>query len=106
MIQQLDLMAYRQPALSEVETFCAHLYGRGWQTARELKQSRGWNDRSLRAWAAASEGKIISGQRGYCLLEEATAEEINHAHAWLISQGKAMIKRGLQIKKRAHAKVG
>ena len=50
----------------------------------------------------ASAGRIITGQQGYKLADHATAAEITHASAWLISQGKEMIRRGIKIRARAH----
>lgn len=59
-------------------------------------------DKDLRDLANNSGGRVISGQNGYCLMDYATQEEIDHAANWLISQGKKMIKRGIEIRNRYH----
>lgn len=83
----------------------------GWLTAsdvlfRLLMLNTDSNRRLVRAWAEASDGEIISGQKGYLHVKHATPEEINHAANWLVSQGKKMIKRGIKIRRQAHAAVG
>jgi hypothetical protein len=62
-------------------------------------------DREVRELASAS-GNVISGQRGYKHVRHATAEEINHAANWLISQGRKMIQRGVRIRRAAHQVFG
>lgn len=89
-------------ASGEIDLFIAALGGHRWRTAAQLTTAIGLSDRKLRALAADSQGRIISGQRGYCLISEATPEEIAHAADWLIAQGRLMIKRGIQIRKHAH----
>ncbi len=81
------------------------LRGRGWITARQLYRLLGFNDRKVRAIAAASEGQIISGQLGYKLTLEATLEEVQHAEAWLHSQSKQMDQRALEIRRVYHRKI-
>ena len=74
------------------------LAGRRWVHARDL----GWSDRTLRMLAQVSQGQIISGQAGYCLIEEATPEEIRRAADWLRSQARQMLARSIAIRRRAH----
>lgn len=78
-----------------------------WLTARQIIAScmGHLHDRDVRELASASQW-IISGQRGYKHLSNATAEENDHAASWLISQGKKMIKRGLAIRANAHKLLG
>jgi hypothetical protein len=78
-----------------------------WMTASDISMSTHGrvSDRDLRALASASEW-IISGQKGYKHIEHATVEENAHASNWLISQGKAMIKRGCRIRRNAHRRIG
>jgi len=52
--------------------------------------------RELTDLADASEGQVISGNKGYCLLRNATVEEVEHASARLISQGRKMVSRGIR----------
>lgn len=87
-----------------VEALCDLLRGSGWQTAKALKR-HGYNDRTLRAIASASEGQIISGQKGYCLIAEATVEDVRHASAWLRHQGTLMIQRAAEIDRAMHTRV-
>ena len=79
----------------------ARLTGLGWRTAADLRVETGFCDRTLRACAQASDGRILSGQRGYCLIEEATPDEIARAANWLISQGKQMVRRGIATRRLA-----
>lgn len=93
---------------ADVVWMIAVLCGYGWVQARQLKFDRAYvgvrrmPDRRLRAIAAASHGRIISGQCGYCLIEEATVDEANHAAAWLEHQAAAMNKRALEIRQAMH----
>lgn len=84
-----------------VDTMIAALRGNGWRTAKALGARKEADKRVLRAIAEASEGQIISGQKGYKLTIEATLEEISGT-AWLKSQGKKMIQRWIQIQRVAH----
>lgn len=98
MTAQLDLpMTQKAPETTqdEVEALCAYLQGSGWIKAGEIP---GWNERYIRALANASKGRIISGQLGYKLTKEATAEECAHAENWLRHQAKAMMDRAMAIK--------
>lgn len=61
--------------------------------------------RYVRELASASEW-IISGQKGYKHLRHATAEEIQHAAAWLESQAKKMGDRAGAIRRNAHKVFG
>ena len=58
--------------------------------------------RSLREWAEQSDGRIISGNRGYRLIEHATPEERKHAANRLLSQGRKMTNRAIRILRRTH----
>lgn len=58
--------------------------------------------RHQQAIAAASGGRILSGQRGYILIEEATVEEANHAASWLEHQAAAMQQRARDIRRAMH----
>lgn len=105
MTSQLDLQ-YEQKAPevtpSEVAELIARLRGRGWQTARDLGADKESAKRTLRAIAEASEGQIISGQKGYKLTLEATLPEIDISAAWLRHQGEKMIQRSLDIQRLRH----
>ena len=85
----------------DVDGLCRLLHGKGWTTARTLRLS-GYHDRELRALASASQGRIVSGQQGYCLIGEATVEEARHAAAWLRHQATAMMQRAMEIERAMH----
>jgi len=89
---------------ADVDALVRALAHKGWTTARELR-SAGWNDRELRALASASGGRIVSGQQGYCLIEEATVEEARHAAAWLRHQAQQMTQRAFEIERAMHTRV-
>lgn len=95
-----------------VQQFVSLLLKAGeWLTAAEVlgrlrMLSTDSNRRMVRSWAEASDGEILSGQKGYRHIRHATPEEIQHAANWLLSQGKKMIKRGIKIRRNAHALVG
>lgn len=98
---QPDLFTARPPVTSrEVEALIAYLFGRGWCRAKSMADR--WSDRQLRELANQSKGRVISGQRGYCLIDEATTEEANHAANWLEAQSRAMHKRSVEIRQAMH----
>lgn len=101
MTQPSLFTASKAPRVSEqdVDRLLAFLDGLGWVTAAQLvgthdwndAQGRSWTDRDLRAIRAASQGRIISGQRGYCRIEEATEAEARHSIAWKRHQAAEML---------------
>lgn len=84
---------------------------------RYLKECREWvlgknlcvlvnqDERWLRSVAEAS-AWVISGQKGYKHVENATAEEVNRFVNWMESQGKKMIARAERLRRNAHAVFG
>src|SRR3990167_7819868 len=75
----------------------------GWRTSRWLLSHYAFgSDRRLRALAAASQGRIISGQRGYARTDHASVEDVQHAADWLSHQGHAMIRRSIEIRRAMH----
>lgn len=96
----------KAPAVSadEIDGVCAFLGGKGWMRAREILVEIGIDDRRMRVIAEKSDGRIISGQKGYRLFDPSTPiGEADQAAGWLISQGKKMIRRGVAIRRRMHA---
>ena len=69
-----------------------------WIKAIELIRITGYSDRSLRFLANASDGRIITGQKGYRAASRATEDERLHAAAWLESQASHMVCRALKIR--------
>jgi len=111
---QQPLFASKAPRVSgeDVARLIAFLDGLGWVTAAHLvgthdwndAHGRSWTDRDLRAIAAASQGRIISGQRGYARTDQASVEDVNHAAAWLQHQGETMIRRAHEIRQAMHCR--
>jgi hypothetical protein len=79
-----------------------YLRGRGWVTRRVIAADLQTDDRTIREAASQSEGRIISGQKGYCRLVEATIPEVQHAADWLRSQAKQMLERAYAIEQAMH----
>lgn len=79
-----------------------------WMTASQIVAvlQGTWTDRDVRMYAEAAKGRIISGQKGYRHIRHATQEEVQHASAWMLSQGKKMIQRAIRIRNLAHQMVG
>ena len=103
---QIEFTFKAEPDDPRLVILKARLRDSGWVTARQLKCQLGLSDRDCRALAEASEGEIISGQKGYKLTEQSTPEETKYSSAWLISQGQKMIRRGIAIRRCAHAHLG
>ena len=105
MTAQLEMFAPKQRKLTDqdVEEFVAFLHKvMDWRTARELTTKTGHTDRALRQLANASNGRVITGQKGYKAASRSTTEEIRHAAAWLKSQAQEMMRRAIAIEANAH----
>jgi hypothetical protein len=93
----------RRPKVDDVvPRLIAALSDRGWVTARVLSAQIGSNERALREAAHQSEGRIVSGQRGYALIENVTVAEAQHAAAWLKHQATEMLKRAGDLHRAMH----
>lgn len=77
-----------------------------WHTARALHAQLGLCDRTLRALAAASQGKIISGNHGYKHTRHATPEEFREFYGRMTTQAREMHARAEAARKLHHAIVG
>jgi len=87
-----------KPKADPVSDFVARLEPlRSWVTAKRLSNFA--SDRRLRALANASNGKIITGQKGYKAARHATRNEILHSARWLEHQATAMLRRARGIRK-------
>ena len=106
MVENLELdFSHRPPKVSgdEVDAVCAFLAGKGWVKASQIDDEIDISDRRMRRIAERSDGRILSGQKGYRFFDGSTPiEEADHAAAWLISQGRTMIRRGVAIRRRFH----
>lgn len=94
----------QDPSVSWLENLL--LTESGWMTAKEILERVNYavtdsNKRWVRQLASASEW-ILSGQRGYLHVQRATTEEVQHAAAWLESQGKLMSQRACRLRRNAH----
>jgi hypothetical protein len=103
---EMDLAAVEPPKIAAEELAALEGFletAGGWVKAKEFPAP--WGERRLRAAAHESEGRIISGQRGYKLTRLATIEEVQHAAAWLRHQAQAMQRRALEIDRVYHRKL-
>ena len=101
-----DFTAPPAAPAGEVEALVFHLHTHpGFHTAAVLAQALNLSDRKIRQLAEAADGLIVSGpgSPGYCHLHHCPAEQIAHIAEKLISQGKAMIRRALKTRRRAHS---
>jgi hypothetical protein len=86
------------------------LDGSDWTTANDIIQkvftttNVRWQDRQVRALAAASQGEIAGGQRGYKLVRSMTHGEFMHVRNWMSSQATQMQKRILEMDKVFYAR--
>jgi hypothetical protein len=113
MTSQLDLLLFPKPRKrgrgplviqQEVDSFIHALHGRGWMKSQQLGAVTEKQKRTLRAVAAASKGHIISGQAGYRLNFEATADENRVAVTWFKHQIEEMRRRVIEIERVYHSK--
>jgi hypothetical protein len=74
--------------------------------AGEFLERFGWDERTCRAIAAASEGHILGTNEGYVLTERADPEEFNKANGRIYSQGRKMLRRAIQERRVRHQLVG
>ncbi len=86
-----------EPIAEDVRMLREYLDHRGWVLAKQIKQSLGWDERTVRAVAAASRGHVISGQQGYRLTKQAPDDEVQHAVNWMRSQARNMTLRSDEI---------
>ena len=112
MTEQMDMFnhaprSHSNPLVDILKTESEFYEGTRWFNARDLycrlpvmtfEQAR----RQLRQWAEDSDGLVISGNNGYCLIHTATPEERTQAARRLISQGRLMHKRGIRILRKQH----
>lgn len=105
--QELDFTP-RPPAPAaapEVARLCCYLQQNpGWHTAAQIRTALGYSKRKTRQLAEKSDNDIVSGPGcpGYKHLSHCTLDEIEHATAQLISQGKVMIRRAVKTRNKAH----
>jgi hypothetical protein len=84
---------------------------RGWMTRRQIKELTGWEERYIRAAAAAATDKkglplIVRGQLGFSTVERANSDEIRDAAEDAISQAKKMIAYAIGLRRLLHKRIG
>jgi hypothetical protein len=72
-----------------------------------LETALNLSDRKIRQLAEAARGAIVSGpgSPGYCHIDHCPTEKLSHIADTLLSQGRAMIRRALQTRRLAHARI-
>ena len=100
MTKQLSIFDYRPSVGGSIRDVLA---GRGWVKARDLIPMLNSSDRQIRAEAEASQGEIVTGNKGYCLISECDTAEAHHAAARLRSQAVKMLARANHIESRLRA---
>jgi hypothetical protein len=85
----------------EIATLIAYLRGQGWKTAKQTSEALGWDDRAVRALAAASD-EVISypGSPGYKLLEDCSLEEYERYRLARRHQAREMISKVIRTDRR------
>ena len=82
------------------------MHYRGWCSAEVFKSAFGWSDRLSRSVCTASEGQIISGNRGYITNALATNKEFAQSNNRIYNQARKMLRRALQERRVRHELVG
>ena len=93
------------PRPGEVEELISFLHTNpGFHTARAIGEFMNLSDRKIRQLAEAANGLIVSGPGapGYIHLHHCPTDQLAHIAESLISQGKAMIQRGIKTRNLAH----
>ncbi len=93
MTDQLPLSFDRpRPTNPGVRDLVEFLGGMDWQTAAQISAATGWNDRTVRELASASDDVIsYPGSKGYKLLSLCTREEYDRYRLARRSQARDMI---------------
>jgi hypothetical protein len=79
----------------------------GFHTARELSATLNLTDRQIRKAAEMASGFIVSGpgSPGYCHITHCSLEQLDHIRNTLRSQARHMLRRYVNLGKRAHATI-
>lgn len=108
MTEQPELKMFTLPEqAAEVARLVALLTTYGWLTRKQITAFLGWDERTIRAVAAAAGGgQIVCGQRGFNLVANVPVDELVHCANQSEAQAVQMQARALAWRKAAHAKVG
>lgn len=102
---QLELVPEEQ-VQDQVAQLIRVLTTAGWCTRRILHARLGWDERVIRAVAEAAGDRIVRGQKGFCLFEDASAEEILAACNGLESQASKNTAYCLALRAKLHGRIG
>lgn len=91
----IDLLAAAPPVING-----------GWMRRADVARRLGLDLRILRLTVSAAVPRILSGQRGYKLLSQCTADEIRQCAEQWKKQAKTMLRNIIALNKAAHAKIG
>lgn len=91
--------AERQKYAEKVDRLLTVLGDGRWYTAKELSRILLTDDRTVRKYADLSAGRVISTDKGYCLLRFATVSDIYQAQGRLTSQAKKMLARAAEYQR-------
>ena len=75
---------------------------RGWVSAKVLARELDTDDRSIREAAHHSGGRVLGGQRGYALTQQASLDDVQAVTRWLLSQSARMRGRVVEIERVRH----
>jgi hypothetical protein len=112
MTDQQDLFTLPVPDREDARILFSILAGRGWQHEPEVLRHLNtyfphdpWTDRRLREAVEATRGLVVSGpgSPGYCRIDETVRHLALQVAQAQLSQGKKMMRRGIQIRRMAHA---
>ena len=100
-------MEERKPVTSDVSTFITIVKSAGgWVSAAELKSITGFSPRKSRACREHAGGEVISGNNGYCHIDNASNAEINgfiermNSHARRVTVGALEVRKHPSVLKR------
>jgi hypothetical protein len=105
MTEQLELYA-PQPTSNDVEKLLGVLTIHGWTTRKQLAAILSWNPRTIRAVAELAGPDVVRGPKGFNTFQKASTDEIKECAEIAMSQGRKMMRYGLRLKKRLHARIG
>jgi hypothetical protein len=101
-----------EPTDAMVQVFVRHLRERGWRTRAELIGDlaipglRASAERKCRRLAELAGDAVVRGPKGFNHFENVDLDEARHCARISIDQGKHMIRWGIGLLRRCHARIG
>lgn len=102
---QLELVPEEQ-VQDQVYQLIRVLTSAGWCTRKVLHLRLGWDERTIRAVAEAAGDRIVRGQKGFCLFEDASTDDILAACNGLESQASKNTAYCLALRSKLHGRIG